>query len=118
MAASQYQRDRKRIYSEAESRGPGWKRRALHRLDLEYDARPIKQGHRVLGVRLGDDRVICKKKSFNTEEIAQDSLDQIHRCAGTHTKPQRAYQCFHCSLWHLTHWSKLPSTVDDSRESC
>ena len=117
MAASQYQRDRKRIYVESEGRSAGWKKRALKRLDREYDARPIKHGSRVLGVRFGEDEVSCKKKSFNSEALALDALDQIHAWRGQHTKPQRAYQCMHCSMWHLTHWTTAPVNVDVDGEA-
>ena len=95
-----------------------WRKRALKRLDQDYDARPIKQGGRVLGIRLANDQVICKKKSFGTEELAAASLEQIHRFRDTgHVKPTRAYQCLHCSFWHLTHWSTPPVNVDDGDES-
>jgi hypothetical protein len=105
MAASGYERDRKRIYVESENRSKGWKKKALQRLDEDYDATPIHRNGKFVGIAQGEGGgIICKKKSFKTCEAAEVSLGQIGAWVGGNLKPQRAYQCFHCDMWHLTHW--------------
>lgn len=103
MGASSYQRDRKRVYQEAEGRGRGFKKAALKRLDKEYGAETIRRGGKVVGIRLDDDSVICKKKSFATREAALDAMMQIAHFRDTgHAKPQRAYSCPFCGQFHVT----------------
>lgn len=104
MGASAYQRDRKRIYEESQNRGKGFRKAAIKRLDREYDAEPIRRGGKVVGMRFGDDQVMCRKKSFPSREAALDSLRQIARSDGAgHEKPKRIYPCPHCRQFHLTH---------------
>jgi len=104
MGDSKYARDRKRIYQEAETRGIGWRKAALKRLNKEYGAQPIKCAGKVVGVRLDEDRgVICKKKAFKTMELAEAALDQIERYRlGEGIKPCRIYSCQYCGKYHLT----------------
>ncbi len=85
----------------------------MKRLNGEYDTRPICHHGRIVGVAVGEDeRVVCRKKSFASEELADQSLDQISLWGGQNTKPIRAYQCVNCAYWHLTHWHTAPVAVD------
>lgn len=45
---------------------------------------------------------ICKKRYFPTKEEARRYLKKVRESKGDHKKPNRAYECPHCSGWHLT----------------
>ena len=100
MAASKYERDRKRIILESQGRSQGWKKRALKRLNADQDLVVVRRGGRIVGVRQRDsDLVICRKKSFNVESDAlRGPSTRCTLMSGTNTKPCRAYQCWHCNL--------------------
>lgn len=105
MSAEKYQRDRKRIYVEADGRGLGWKKAALKRLNKEYEAEPIIRSNKIVGMMLHGEEVSCKKKAFETLALAQASLTQIHIIVDSeaaHLKPARAYVCDYCGKFHLT----------------
>lgn len=104
MGASKYSRDRKRIYEEAATRGLGWRKAALKRLNKEYGAQPIRRAGKLVGVRLDEDRgVICKKKAFKSAELAEAALEQIERYRPAEgVKPCRVYECQFCGKFHLT----------------
>ena len=44
----------------------------------------------------------CTKIAYPTETEAKWHLRQIKQKDGEHKKPYRAYECPHCSAWHLT----------------
>lgn len=118
MAISEYKRERKRIYEEAEGRGRGFRKRALAKLDREFGVRHIKAAGRSVGVRFESGEVGCRKQRFESEGLAQDAIGQIHRFRDTgHVKPHRAYQCLHCGYWHLTHWTKPPAHLVEDDDS-
>lgn len=115
MGASSYQRDRKRIYEESVNRGKSFRRNALKRLNREYDAEPIRRGGKVVGMKFGDDSIMCRKKAFPSREAALDSLRQIaHSDGAGHEKPKRIYLCPHCCQFHLTHLvsREQPADID------
>ncbi len=115
MGASSYQRDRKRIYEEAQSRGKSWKKAALKQLNREYDAEPIRRAGKVVGVRFEGETVMCRKKSFASRDLALDSLRQIKNGqAKGHKVPRRIYPCPHCCQFHLTHLvsREQPADID------
>ena len=119
MGASAYTRDRARIYAEADqwTRGKGFRKAALARLDKEHHARPIRRCGKIVGTRFYDTGlVVCKKKAFANEELARASIAEIERFQGAgHAKPVRAYECPYC---HQFHTSKIATYVafDDSVE--
>lgn len=118
MGASRYERDRKRIIVESQGRSQGWKKRALKRLNDEQDLYVVRRGGKVVGVRQRDsDLVICRKKTFHVESDALRAIEQAALMGGSNRKPCRAYQCFHCSLWHVTSWHAAPVNLDDGTDS-
>jgi hypothetical protein len=44
----------------------------------------------------------CDKITYATEALARAALRKIKTDERTHKKPQRVYECWRCSGWHLT----------------
>lgn len=48
----------------------------------------------------------CKKRAYESKEIAKAALEEVLAKSDRKKKPQRVYRCEHCKMWHLTSFSK------------
>jgi hypothetical protein len=104
MNAGRFERDRCRIESEP-GRSNAWRKRALQHLIRQAGAEPISTGKRVVAYRLPDGKMVCKKRRFQNEQQALDTLRMIAAEHEPRTKqPVRAYACYACMGWHITSW--------------
>lgn len=105
MNAAQFSRARQRIEREAKER-KGYGPKALRKLVRESRAVTVIWGRRIIGWRMKDGAMVCKKDRYATREQATGMMLAIQAEHGKHGKPRRAYQCEFCNGWHLT--SRIP----------
>lgn len=105
MTPAQYRRKRDRIEYEAMVRPNRWRKRAMAHLNQEAGAEPLIVGKKVVAHRLGS-RVVCLKQRFQTEDEANQKMAQIAQEPDGRVKPIRAYPCYTCCGWHVTHQRK------------
>ncbi|SAL03229.1 hypothetical protein AWB77_06744 [Caballeronia fortuita] len=105
MNAAQFSRARQRIEREAKDR-KGFGPKAMRKLIRESRAVTVIWGQRIVGWRMRDGSMVCKKDRYATREQAVAVMLGIQAEYGKQGKPRRAYQCEFCGGHHLT--SKIP----------
>jgi hypothetical protein len=105
MNAAQFSRARQRIEREAKSR-KGYGTKALRRLVREARAVTVIGGTRIIGWRMRDGTMVCRKDRYSTRDQAVAVMLGIQAEYGKAGKPRRAYECNFCGGFHLT--SRIP----------
>lgn len=101
MNAAQFARARQRIEREAKDR-KGYLRKALRHLVRESRAITVINGPRIVGWRMRDGTMVCRKDRYATREQAVNHMLTIQAEFGKKGKPRRAYECPYCGGVHLT----------------
>jgi hypothetical protein len=110
MNAAQFSRARQRIEREAKSR-KGYGPKALRHLVHEARAVKVIWGPRIIGWRMRDGTMVCRKDRYATQDQATNVMLGIQAEHGKRGKPRRAYQCNFCGGWHLT--SRISISEDE-----
>lgn len=59
-----------------------------------------------MGWRMQNGQVVCKKRSYHTEQDANDAMEGVQAMRMTERTPSRVYLCDHCGAWHMTSKAK------------
>jgi len=100
MNATEFQRKRGRI--DGDNRlSDSTRARLLKRLIVDAGARRIFHGENgLLGYRMPNGEMVCKKERFRTEEAATVYMRSLVNFTGR--VPKRVYYCSNCKGFHLT----------------
>lgn len=104
MNAGEFAKRRARI--EIANRGKGYAARAFDSLVRQAKAAIAIAGGKVVGWRLPNGQMVCKKRRYPGAEIAEGALADIHDCPRGKYVPVRVYECPYCKGWHLTHQNR------------
>ena len=101
MNAGEFIRRRTQIEREHQ-RGRRWQSRAMHMLTRQAGADEVRVNGKLVGWLLNSGERVCIKTRYSDEGAALFAIEQIANWPGALKRPSRAYQCKHCSGWHLT----------------
>lgn len=101
MNAAQFARARERIAREGRGRR-GYESKATRKLVREARARTLVWGKRIIGWRMPDGTLVCRKRRYGSQEAAALDMLALQAEHGKRGLPRRAYQCEFCGGWHLT----------------
>lgn len=101
MNAAQFARARERIAREGKSR-KGYEAKAMRKLIREARAVTMIWGRRIVGWRMPDGALVCRKRRYGNQGAATMDMLGIQAEHGKRGLPRRAYQCEFCGGWHLT----------------
>lgn len=101
MNAGQFSKRRARLENE-HGRRKGYARKAMDALVREAGAAYIIVHGKVVAWRMPNGQVVCKKRRYDSEELANAILEGVMQCPRTRKWPNRVYHCPYCNGWHLT----------------
>ncbi|HDR9259591.1 TPA: hypothetical protein QDB21_005613 [Burkholderia vietnamiensis] len=101
MNSAQFSRQRDRIAREAKSR-KGYGTTAMRKLVRQARAVTVVWGKHIIGWRMPDGAMVCKKRRYATQQAAAFDMLGMQAEHGKRGMPRRAYQCEFCGGWHLT----------------
>ena len=81
---------------------PSRTRNAIRRMARHEGAALVIAGGKVVGYRLKNGSVVCRKFRYRDQSHALADLTRIANEATNKHIPVRAYPCPHCRGWHLT----------------
>lgn len=102
MNAGQFAKRRALIDLEEHRRGKGYRSKALAALMREAGAEAISRGGKVVGWKLPNQQVACKKERHASVLNAMIALESALSADHSRKRPVRYYHCEHCDGWHLT----------------
>lgn len=103
MNASEFAKRRARIEAETGHRGKGHKAKAFESLVRQSKAIIMIAGSKVVGWRMTDGKVVCKKRRYSSADKSEAELARIQLKPRTPKYPCRSYYCHYCAGWHHTH---------------
>ena len=103
MNASEFAKKRARIEAETGHRRNGHKIKAFESLVRRAKAIIMIAGNKIVGWRMTNGQVVCKKRRYSSAERSDFELAGIMRKPSTRQFPCRSYHCHYCDGWHHTH---------------
>jgi hypothetical protein len=104
--AGEFAKRRARIENNHDHRRKGHQAKAFAALVRQAKAIIAIAGGKVVGWRLPDGQMVCKKRRYTSAEKAALALSDVQAEPGKTYLPCRSYQCPYCHGWHLTHQSR------------
>lgn len=81
---------------------PRRQREAIKRMARQAGAVQVIASGKVVGFRLRDGSMVCRKRRYRDEVAARIDMARIAATSGAKRVPVRAYHCPHCAGWHTT----------------
>lgn len=103
MNAGDFAKRRARIYNQRQHHGKDYQAKAFAALIRQAGAIIVIAGGKVVGWRMTNGQMVCRKRRYPSGELAALSLADIQAFPRTGHVPIRGYECPHCKGWHLTH---------------
>lgn len=81
---------------------PRRQREAIKRMARKAGAVQVIVGGKIVGFRLRDGSMVCRKRRYRDEVEARIDMARIAATSAAKRVPVRAYHCPYCSGWHTT----------------